>query len=179
MTMVTVLDPTTKVDEIVDSRGPDGGPIKGRRVGLRTDIYWPSWTWVADEWAQLLRRDGAIVDRWRHSPPVGKQAAQILAEFEAFLDSVEMVVIGMCNCGACTMWAVHDAMISLERNLPTVVASTEQFVQLAETLAARSGRREIRIVELPFPLEGLAEDDVRAIARDYYPAMLASLGATA
>ncbi|MFC5210355.1 hypothetical protein ACFPM0_27850 [Pseudonocardia sulfidoxydans] len=146
-------------------------------MGLRRDIYWKSWDWVTDEWAALFERDGARIAWWRHTPPVGKEATTIDDELDAFLGSVDAAVIGLCNCGSCTMWSVHDALRSLSRNLPTVLVSTEHFESLARTLAAQSGRPEVKVQLLPYPLEGRNEPEVRTIAREYYPHLLLTMGA--
>jgi hypothetical protein len=102
---------------------------------------------------------------------------EILASYGEFLDKTDITIIGMCNCGACTMWTIHDTLLSLERNHPTIACSTEHFADLARTLAMRGGRDEIRLHILPFPLEGEGDDYIRQVARDSYPKMLETLGA--
>ncbi len=44
-------------------------------------------------------------------------------------------------------------------------------------MAANAGRAGLRVLVLPYPLETLPEGDVRAIAREYFPRLLATLGA--
>lgn len=177
MTKALVLDPTSNAAIGDASAGPPLGDVRGRTIGFRYDIYWRSWDWVVEEWAEFVRRDGASASQWEHCPPTGAQHAQMLGSLDDFLGDVDAAVVGMANCGSCTMWTIHDALRALDRGLPTVVAATEHFVDLARALASRSGRADIRVLTLPFPLEGRPEDEVREIARSLYVPMLDALGA--
>lgn len=177
MALGTVLDPTSTVTPRRDPAGPPLPAVAGSTVGFRHDIYWRSWDWVVEEWGRLVERDGGTAVFWEHRPPTGKETDTMLAELDAFLGKVDAAVIGMANCGACTMRTIHDALRSLDRELPTVSVATQHFEDLSRALATRSGRDEIRLQLLPFPLEGLPEDEVRQIARDHYPALLATFGA--
>ncbi len=53
---------------------------------------------------------------------------------------------------------------------------TAEFEQLAHTMAANAGRAGLRLLVLPYPLESRPEDEVRAIAREHWPALLRALG---
>ena len=55
---------------------------------------------------------------------------------------------------------------------------TAEFESLAHTMAANAGRSGLRVHVLPYPLESRPEDEVREIARDHWPRLLASLGAS-
>jgi hypothetical protein len=55
---------------------------------------------------------------------------------------------------------------------------TAEFESLAHTMAANAGRSGLRVHVLPYPLESRPEDEVRAIAREHWPKLLATLGAT-
>lgn len=57
-----------------------------------------------------------------------------------------------------------------------VVVVTEEFTGLAHTMAANAGRSGLRMQVLPYPLETRAESDVRAIAVERWPSLLAVLG---
>ena len=59
-----------------------------------------------------------------------------------------------------------------------VAVVTAEFEALAHTMAANAGRSGLRVHVLPYPLETLPEAEVRAIARDHWPLVLATLGAT-
>jgi hypothetical protein len=54
---------------------------------------------------------------------------------------------------------------------------TAEFESLAHTMAANAGRSGLRVHVLPYPLESRPEDEVREIARDHWPSLLATLGA--
>jgi hypothetical protein len=54
---------------------------------------------------------------------------------------------------------------------------TQEFETLAHTMAANAGRPGLRVLVLPYPLEFRPAEEVREIARQYYPRLLATLGA--
>jgi hypothetical protein len=57
-----------------------------------------------------------------------------------------------------------------------VVVVTEEFVELAHRMAAHHQRPSLRLLVLPYPLEGRPEEEVRQIALDAYPRLLDVLG---
>ena len=55
---------------------------------------------------------------------------------------------------------------------------TAEFEPLAHTMAANAGRAGLRVHVLPYPLETRPEAEVREIAREHYPLLLQTIGAT-
>jgi len=55
---------------------------------------------------------------------------------------------------------------------------TQEFETLAHTMAANAGRAGLRVHVLPYPLETRSEAEVRAIAVEHWPQVLATLGAS-
>ena len=55
---------------------------------------------------------------------------------------------------------------------------TAEFEPLAHTMAANAGRAGLRVHVLPYPLETRPEAEVREIAREHYPKLLHTIGAT-
>jgi hypothetical protein len=64
------------------------------------------------------------------------------------------------------------------RGKAAVAVVTAEFEVLAHTMAANAGRPGLRVHVLPYPLETRPEAEVRAIARDHWPLVLDTLGAT-
>jgi hypothetical protein len=60
-----------------------------------------------------------------------------------------------------------------------VAVVTEEFAALAASVAANAGRPGLRMLVLPYPLDTRPETEVRAIAEDTWPDLLAVLGAHA
>jgi hypothetical protein len=175
--VISVLDPRAEDAGVDRGNGPDFGPLRGRTVGIKTDEFWYSWDWVAEEWAKLLEADGAETVTWREPMPQGVSTPLSVKDFDQFAEQVDGIVTGLANCGSCTFVAVRAGMASLNRDLPTVFVATEHFERLARVLTGETGWSDIRMTILPFPLEGLPEAEIRQIARDAYPALLTSLGA--
>lgn len=177
--MVVVLSPQPHRERAGHAQCPPVGAIKGKTVGLRRDRFWLSWDWITEEWEKLLTADGATTVIWR--APVGKGDTEMKEggeDYAKFLASIDVAVSGLGNCGSCTLWAIHDAVGALDYGLPTVAVTTEHFEPLGRTLAGQRGHEQIRIKLMPYPIEGLPEDEVRQMARDNYENLLTVMGAS-
>ena len=64
-----------------------------------------------------------------------------------------------------------------EEGATAVVVVTQEFEALARTMAANAGAAGLRVHVLPYPLETRPEAEVRAIAAEHWPKVLATLGA--
>lgn len=177
--VVRVLDPTGVAPSAVNADpGPALGTVAGKMIGFRVDTLWRSWDWVADEWMKLLVEAGAEVRDWRRVQGIHGEAGEAMEQdYRAFLGSVDAVISGLGNCGSCTAWTVTDAMSGRATGLPSMAVVTEQFDGLSELLAQDGGCVGLRRYVLPYPLDTLPEDEVRAIARERFDAMLAAIGA--
>jgi hypothetical protein len=58
------------------------------------------------------------------------------------------------------------------------VVVTAEFERLAHQVAKHNGHASLRVLVLPYPLEGLPHDELVAIAAAAYPELLRSIGAT-
>lgn len=179
MAIANVLDPTALRADDIASPGPDAGPLAGRTVGIRLDEIWRAWDWVTELWAEEFRAAGAEVVFWRSSQGrTGAQGEKVAQALEAFLDSIDIAVVGLANCGSCTGWTVHDALAAAARGLPTTAVCTDNFTELAQNLARRGGRSGLRLHVLPYPLNEEQRENVDAVAREHLPGMLATMGAS-
>ncbi len=73
---------------------------------------------------------------------------------------------------------MHDTVAVADRGKAAVAVVTAEFEVLAHTMSANAGRPGLRVHTLPYPLETLPEAEVRAIARDHWPKVLETLGAS-
>ena len=55
---------------------------------------------------------------------------------------------------------------------------TAEFVTIGERIASLKGHADLRQLVLPYPLEGLPDEEVKKIALDAYPRLVERLGAT-
>ncbi len=99
------------------------------------------------------------------------------AQLRAFLETIDIAVVGLANCGSCTGWTVHDALAALNAGLPTTAVATANFDGFAKILAKRGGRSGLRVHVLPYPLNERMRQEIDAIGRDHFARMLVTMGA--
>jgi hypothetical protein len=151
-------------------------PLAGLSVGLRHEGSWRSWMWMVEEWEALLRRDGAEPVVVKAGGRVGDEGAQTSADVTAWAEAIDAGVSGLGTCGSCTSNSVRDA-VTLERlEKPAVVAVCEEFETHARNMATYLGHPDLKLLVLPYPLEGRPEDEIRRIGVEYYPRALDLLG---
>src|SRR5262245_43345210 len=179
MAIGKVLDPTATRDNDITSPGPDAGLLQGRTVGFRLDEIWRAWDWIADIWAEEFRKAGATVKYWRSDQGrTGAEGERIARELEAFLNSIDIAVIGLGNCGSCTGWTIRDALAAAEKGLPTTAICTEVFEELGRNLARRGGRSGLRMHILPYPLNEKEKHEVDPVAHAHFAGVLEAMGAS-
>lgn len=151
-------------------------PLAGLRVGLRHEGSWRSWMFIASEWERFLRRDGAepiVVQTGERIGTEGDATAEAVSSWTA---AVDCGISGLGTCGSCTSWSVHDA-VSLERaEKPAIAAVCTEFVPHARNMATHLGHPDLKVLELPYPLEGRPQDEWEQVAIEHYPTFLKLLG---
>ena len=173
----SVLDPTALNTQDITSPGPDAGPLAGKTVGFRLDEIWRAWDWMAELWGEEFRKAGAEVKMWRsHQGRTGAAGERVAKDLDEFLESIDIAVVGLANCGSCTGWTVRDALAAAEKDLPTIAVCTEVFEELAHNLARRGGRSGLRLHVLPYPLNEKEHDEVAAVAREHFAGLLEDMG---
>ncbi len=177
MTRGKVLDPTAKRADDITSPGPDAGVLAGKRIGFRLDRMWRAWDWISEGWADRFRAAGAEVVFWRSGGRSGDEGERHARDFEEFLGSIDVAVVGLANCGSCTGWTVRDAITAANTGLPTIAIATKNFEVFAHELAARGGRSGLRVHVLPYPLNEQRKEDVVLIGKDHFEPLLKSMGA--
>lgn len=178
MTRGLVLDPTASRTGDISSPGPDAGVLTGRRVGFRVDRMWRAWDWISELWAERLRAAGAEVSFWRSAGRTGEEGERCEREYAAFLDSIDVAIVGLANCGSCTGWTVRDAITAANRGLATVAIATKNFERFAHEIAARGGRSGLRVHVLPYPLNEQHAGEVLPIGEAHFAGLLRTMGAT-
>lgn len=71
--------------------------IRGLRVGIRSDQFWPSWLLIRDVWADMLREDGAEPVLLEISERVGEGGRGTQADVERWASLVDCAVVGLAN----------------------------------------------------------------------------------
>jgi Fe-S cluster biogenesis protein NfuA len=155
-----------------------GGPLDGLRVGLRHEGSWRSWMLIVDDWERFLLRDGAKPVVLQTGERIGELGSTTAADVAAWTDVIDCGISGLGTCGSCTSWSVHDATTLEGAGKPAIVAVCKEFVPHARNMAAHLGHPDLKVLELPYPLEARPEEELHQVAVDYYPDFLRLLGVT-
>jgi hypothetical protein len=152
------------------------GAIAGRRIGLRHEGSWRSWLLIVDDWVGRLRADGAEPVVLQAGGRVGIDGVRTHHDIAVWADEVEAGVSGLGTCGSCTSNSVRDAVTLEALGKPAVVAVCGEFVQHARNMARYLGHADLKILELPYPLEARPAEELREIAEACYPHFVDLLG---
>ena len=178
MAIGLVLDPTAQREDDISDPGPDAGSLAGKRVGFRVDRMWRAWDWISELWAEKFRAAGAEVVFWRSAGRSGDEGERCEREYKAFLESIDVAVVGLANCGSCTGWTVRDAITAANHGLPTTAIATKNFEAFAHEIAARGGRSGLRVHVLPYPLNEQRKADVLPIGEEHFRGVIETMGAS-
>jgi hypothetical protein len=151
-------------------------PIGGLRVGLRTDLAWRSWAFIADDWQRRLRAEGATAVPIETGSQVGDAGSSDRAKIAAWSDDVDCGIVGLGTCGSCTSFSVHDAVTVEQHHKPSIVVVCSEFETHARNMARFLGHGDLRVLVLPYPLEARPDDELLEISESFYPQALAALG---
>lgn len=153
--------------------------LAGLRVGIRTDSAWRSWQLIAALWESWLERDGASVKTVETKAMVGDIGATDRKHIDDLAAETDFGIVGLGTCGSCTSFTIADAVAMEDHDKPVVALVTEEFATHGQNMANHLGHGALKILVLPYPLEARPDDELRAIAQEYYPQALELLGVTA
>lgn len=150
--------------------------LPGLVVGIRTDRAWRSWQLIASIWAEYLQRDGASVIEVETGAQIGQPGSDDRKEIDELAHAVDFAIVGLGTCGSCTTFTIKDSVAIEAHGKPVVAMVCEEFIVHGRNVATHVGHRDLKILELPYPLEARPEPELRAIADEFYPQMLELLG---
>ena len=127
MALGMVLDPTAHRADDIAYPGPEAGVLAGKRIGFRVDRMWRAWDWISELWAEKFRAEGADVSFWRSGGRTGDEGEKHARELDQWLQSIDIAVVGLANCGSCTGWTVRDAITAANAGIPTTAIATAHF----------------------------------------------------
>ncbi len=132
-----LVDPTTAPAPADSVPAATLETLGGRRVALVRNA-WPSWHRMASRLGSLLAdREGATSQH--HLVPNGSAADP--EQLRLIAATADAAVVGLANCGSCTAWSHHDAVVLSSLGLPVVLVVTSEFTSLVDALAASAGVR--------------------------------------
>jgi hypothetical protein len=154
-------------------------PITGLTIGIRADRAWRSWQLISEIWAEYLRRDGAETIAVETGAQMGRPGSDDRKQIEELAGITDCAIVGLGTCGSCTTFTIKDAVTVEDHGKPVVAIVCEEFVVHGRNVATHLGHAALKILVLPYPLEALPNEELRAIADEFYPQVLDLLGATA
>ena len=153
--------------------------VRGLTIGIRADRAWRSWQLVSGIWDEYLRRDGAATIAVETGAQMGRPGTDDRKQIEELANVTDCAIVGLGTCGSCTTFTIKDAVTVEDHAKPVVAIVCEEFVVHGRNVATHLGHGDLKILVLPYPLEALPAEELRAIADEYYPQVLELLGATA
>jgi hypothetical protein len=154
-------------------------PVSGLTVGIRADRAWRSWQLISTIWAEYLERDGATTIAVETGAQMGRPGSDDRKQIEELANTTDCAIVGLGTCGSCTTFTIKDAVAVEDHSKPAVAIVCEEFIVHGRNVATHLGHGNLKILVLPYPLEARPEEELRAIADEYYPAVLELLGVTA
>ncbi len=171
-----MTDSALLVDPTTAPAPPDSAPaspleaLAGRKVALVRNA-WPSWHRMVDRLGSLLadREDAATQ---QYLVPNGSAADP--QQLRLIAASADAAVVGLANCGSCTAWSHHDAVVLSSLGLPVVLVVTSEFTSLVAALAVSAGVR-LPTVTIDVNPETVPEATALTLLDDAYDAIVAAL----
>jgi hypothetical protein len=132
-----LVDPTTAPAPPQSVPAASLETLAGRKVALVKNA-WPSWHRMADRLGSLLadREDAATR---QYLVPNGSAAEP--EQLTLIAATADAAVVGLANCGSCTAWSHHDAVVLSSLGVPVVLVVTSEFTSLVDALAVSTGVR--------------------------------------
>jgi hypothetical protein len=153
--------------------------LPGLRVGIRTDRAWRSWQLIATIWGEYLQRDGATTVEVETGAQIGQPGSDDRKHLDELAAADDCAIVGLGTCGSCTTFTIKDSVAIEAHGKPVVAMVCEEFMVHGRNVATHVGHRDLKILELPYPLEARPVAELRAIADEFYPQVLALLGVNA
>jgi hypothetical protein len=160
MPPIELLDPRGTLRVTEQPLAPRSGKLARTRVGFLSNKK-ANATLLLQEIERLLR------ERFGDFEAVyGEKGAAVPVppDFLAELESCSAVLTGMADCGSCTSWSLHDAVVLEGKGIPTVLLCTDEFAPLARAESVAKGMGGLPLAVIPHPLADNRPHEVRAKA---------------
>jgi hypothetical protein len=136
-----MTDTTPLVDPTTAPAPPKAVPaasleaLAGRKIALVRNA-WPSWHLMVDRLGSLLAdREAAATQHYL----VPNGSAADPEQLKLIAATADAAVVGLANCGSCTAWSHHDAVVLSALGVPVVLVVTSEFTSLVDALAVSAG----------------------------------------
>lgn len=150
--------------------------LAGLTIGLREDRAWRSWQRIGDIWCEWLARDGATTRTVETQAQVGDPGSEDRGEVDTLARAADAGIVGLGTCGSCTTFTIKDAVAFEAVGKPVIAIVCDEFVVHAHNVARHLGHGNLKILEMPYPLEARPDAELDAIAAEFYPKALDLLG---
>ena len=160
MPTIEVLDPRGALRVTEQPLAPRNGKLARTRIGFLSNKK-ANATLLLQEIERLLHaRFGDF------EAVYGEKGAAVPVppEFLAELESCSAVLTGMADCGSCTSWSLHDAVVLEGRGIPSVLLCTDEFAPLARAESVAKGMGGLPLAVIPHPIADNRPNEVRAKA---------------
>lgn len=176
-----ILDPTGTHDRPASATpaatmAPRPASLVGARIGLVENTKHNA-ALLLDELGRLIVESfpGARVTVQRTKVQFALPLPQ--DQLDDLLGSCDVVITGVGDCGSCSASAVTDGVLLERAGIPSAVICSDAFITTADAMRDLQGMPDYPYLTTPHPVAVLAEDQVRARARELLPAVVEVLTA--
>jgi hypothetical protein len=168
--LALLVDPTTAPAPPESVPAASLETLAGRKVALVRNA-WPSWHRMVDRLGSLLadRQDAATQ---QYLVPNGSAAEP--DQLKLIAATADAAVVGLANCGSCTAWSHHDAVVLSSLGVPVVLVVTSEFTTLVDALAVSAGI-QLPTVTIDTNPETVPESAALTLLDGAYDAIVAAL----
>ncbi|MGP4018923.1 UGSC family (seleno)protein [Saccharopolyspora sp. 5N708] len=170
-----MIDPTARPAASSESgvRAPRPAELSGLTVGLLANTKKNAEQFL-DAVAELLaaQHGTAGVVRRKKLNIAEAAPAPMLAEL---VDSCDVIVVGVGDCGSCSASAVVDGLAAEAAGRPAVVICSDAFRLSADAMAQAQGEPGYTYLTTPHPVAPLVADEVDQRAQAILPGIVGML----
>ena len=170
-----LMDPTSAGPGARHDLAPRLKDLRGSRGGFRR--VWANFDTFLGRIEERLAEEYEIGPIKRVSGTFAERPPEKQEKWRGFQQDIDWAVVGLGTCWGTAPWAVYDAVELERQGKPTVTIATDEFEGLARETGIAEGYPDLPMVVVPHFFEELSEEQVRLLADEKYPEVLASLTA--
>jgi hypothetical protein len=170
--VITIFSPEPDQRLTVNQQAAKAASLEGLTVGFVGNLK-PNADVLLHATEQLVVAAGAGNTVYREKTSCSLGASEEI--LDALGATCQAAIVALGDCGSCTSWCIHDAVELERRGIPSVAYVAEPFVELARFEARGLGLPDLNLVVLPYPMAGVAGEEIERRAHAAFGEVMAAL----